>query len=75
MRTAGSMNEVRSGKQVFLGRPTDRIAFDTERLMTDFRNRGKTRGGTIVRFTLRRESDSLRACRRPTILIACRMPS
>jgi hypothetical protein len=36
MGTAGSMNEVRSGKQVFLGRPTDRIAFDTERLMTDF---------------------------------------
>jgi RNA polymerase sigma factor (sigma-70 family) len=37
------------------------------------RNRGKTRGiGMIIRFPRPRESDSLRACRRPTILTACR---
>jgi hypothetical protein len=37
--------------------------------------RGKSRGGMIIRFTGGRESDSLRACRRPTILTACRTPS
>ena len=38
--------------------------------------RGKTRGvGMIIRFPRRRESDSLRACRRPTILTACRTPN
>ena len=35
--------------------------------------RSKTRGiGMIIRFPRPRESDSLRACRRPTILTACR---
>jgi hypothetical protein len=38
--------------------------------------RGKTRGiGMIIRFPRRRESDSLWACRRPAILMACRPPS
>ena len=39
-------------------------------------NRGKTRGiGMIIRFPRPRESDSLRACRRPTILTAFRTPN
>jgi Homeodomain-like domain len=38
--------------------------------------RSKTRGiGMIIRFPRRHESDSLRACRRPTILTACRPPN
>ena len=38
--------------------------------------RGKTRGiGMIIRFPRRHESDSLRACRRPTISTACRTPN
>ena len=38
--------------------------------------RGKSSGiGMIIRFPRRRESDSLRACRRPTILMACRTPN
>jgi integrase len=40
------------------------------------RNRGKTRGiGMIIRFPRPRESDSLRACRCPTILTAFRPPN
>jgi cytosine/adenosine deaminase-related metal-dependent hydrolase len=39
------------------------------------RNRGKTRGGMIIRFTGRGESDSFWACRRPITLMACRPPS
>jgi hypothetical protein len=44
-------------------------------LLALFGKRGKSRGGMIIRFTGGRESDSLRACRRPTILTACRTPS
>jgi hypothetical protein len=40
------------------------------------RNRGKTRGGgTIIRFSKLRESDSLRACRCPRTLTVFRLPS
>ena len=40
------------------------------------RNRGKSRGvGMIIRFSRRRESDSLGACRCPRILMVCRLPS
>ena len=43
---------------------------------TDGSKRGKTRGvGMIIRFSRRRESDSLRACRCPRILTVCRLPS
>jgi hypothetical protein len=41
----------------------------------NYRKRGKSRGGMIIRFTGGHESDSLRACRRPAILTACRTPS
>src|SRR5215831_18822664 len=44
-------------------------------LVTNKRIRGKTHGGIIIRFTRRRESDSVLACRRLSILIACPMPS
>jgi hypothetical protein len=37
--------------------------------------RGKSRGGgMIIRFSRRRESDSLRECRRPQTLMAFRTP-
>jgi hypothetical protein len=40
------------------------------------RKRGKSRGvGMIIRFSRRRESDSLRACRCPRILMLCRLPN
>ena len=38
--------------------------------------RGKSRGvGMIIRFSRRRESDSLRACRCPRISMLCRLPN
>ena len=36
--------------------------------------RGKTRGGTIIRFPRRRESDSLWGCRLPKISMAFQTP-
>ena len=45
-------------------------------LSSDPGNRGKSRGdGMIIRFPRPRESDSLRACRCPRILMVCRLPS
>jgi serine protease Do len=52
------------------------IGVQIQGVTSDIGKRGKTRGvGMIIRFSRRRESDSLRACRCPRILTVCRLPS
>ena len=54
-------------------RPTD--GSSKLRVSSDFRKRGKTRGGMILRFAGGRELDSFWECRSAGILTVCRTPS
>jgi hypothetical protein len=57
-------------------RTADRIAEQEQELARLIGNRGKSRGGgTIIRFSRRRESDSLRACCCPRTLTIFRLLS